>query len=285
MSGGATDNVQPVWLVTGASKGIGRSVAEVAAASGALVFAGTRDVSAVETWASGSTHAARIVPLSLDVDSEQSVESAIAAVVRRAGRIDVLVNNAGYLLYGGVEELSDAEVRRSFGINVFAVLAMTRAVLPIMRGQSSGRIVNMASISANLSSPATGLYSATKAAVLQLSEALDQEVSPLGVRAVAICPGGVRTDFLDASSARRAEQRIEAYASVHDAEAQLARGNHRQGGVPAKVAEAILEVVQMTDPPSRLYLGSDAVGAIERISRSTLKSVDELRSLSTSIDA
>ena len=285
MNGRTIDSVQPVWLVTGASKGIGRSVAEVAAASGALVFAGTRDVSAVESWASGSADAARIVPLSLDVASEQSVGSAIADVVRRAGRIDVLVNNAGYLLYGGVEELSDAEVRRSFDINVFAVLAMTRAVLPVMRGQQSGRIINMASISANLSTPATGLYSATKAAVLQLSEALDQEASPLGVRVVAICPGGVRTDFLDDSSARRAEQRIEAYTSVHDAEDQLAQGNHRQGGVPAKVAEAILEVVRMTDPPSRLYLGSDAVGAIERISRSTLTSVDEFRSLSTSIDA
>ncbi len=285
MSGETTYESQPVWVVTGASKGIGRAVVEAAAASGALVFAGTRDVSLVDAWAAYSEHAARIVPLSLNVTADESVRKATEEVLRRAGRIDVLVNNAGYLLYGGVEELSDAEVRRSFDVNVFAVLSMTRAVLPTMREQGSGRVINLASISANLSSPAIGLYSATKAAVLQLSEALDQEAAPLGVRSIAICPGGVRTDFLDASSARRAEQRIEAYASVHDAEDQLAQGNHQQGGSPAKVAAAILEVARMGEPPSRLYLGTDAVGAIERISRSTIQSVDQHRALSVSIDA
>lgn len=273
----------PIWLVTGASKGIGREVVEAAARSGAHVIAGSRNPDSLTQWAQQQNLDSAITAVPLDISSEEAVHATVAEITQTWGRIDVLVNNAGYLLHGGVEELSDAEVRRSFDVNVFGLLNVTRQVLPVMRAQRGGRIINMASISATITSPATGLYSATKAAVLMFSEALNQEGRELGIHATAICPGGVRTDFLDSSSARRAATTIDDYASVHAVEEQLARGNHRQGGDPRKVAAAILEVAHMPEPPSRIYLGDDALHALDRHAQSILTNAEKYRSLSQSI--
>lgn len=273
---------QSVWLVTGASKGIGREVVEAALNHGDRVIAGSRHPEDLAQWALTNELQDRVLSVALDVTDESSVADAVDAGLERFGRVDVLVNNAGYLLHGGIEELSDAEVRTSFDVNVFGLLNVTRAVLAVMREQGSGHVINMASISANVTSPATGLYSATKAAVLMLTEALADEGRDTGVRATAICPGGVRTDFLDSSSARRAEKVIAAYRSVHQVEDSLARGNHRQGGNPAKVAEAIVAVADMEQPPRRLYLGQDAVAAIRRSQTAVLEEVTRHQELSES---
>lgn len=216
-----------MWLVTGASKGIGREVVEAALGHGGIVIAGSRHPEELTRWALEHELQDRVLSVALDVTDESSVAEAVHSGLERFGRIDVLVNNAGYLLYGGIEELSDAEVRTSFDVNVFGLLNVTRAVLAVMREQGSGHIIDMASISANVTSPSTGLYSATKAAVLMLTEALADEGRDIGVKATAICPGGVRTDFLDRSSARRAQKVIEAYRSVREA------GLSRQGKPPA----------------------------------------------------
>lgn len=271
-----------IWLVTGASKGIGREGVEAALEHGHRIIAGSRHPEELAQWALGNGLQDRVVSVAMDVTDESSVAEAVHAGLERFGRIDVLVNNAGYLLYGGIEELSDAEVRTSFDVNVFGLLNVTRAVLAVMRRQRSGHVIDMASISANVTSPATGLYSATKAAVLMLTESLTDEGRDIGVKATAICPGGVRTDFLDSTSARRAETVIEAYRSVHEVEDSLARGNHRQGGDPAKVAQAIVAVAGMEQPPRRLYLGQDAVEAIRRNQADVIEEVTRNQELSES---
>lgn len=283
MSGEASESKDPaVWLVTGASKGIGREVVEAALGHGGIVIAGSRHPEELTRWALEHELQDRVLSVALDVTDESSVAEAVHSGLERFGRIDVLVNNAGYLLYGGIEELSDAEVRTSFDVNVFGLLNVTRAVLAVMREQGSGHIIDMASISANVTSPSTGLYSATKAAVLMLTEALADEGRDIGVKATAICPGGVRTDFLDSSSARRAQKVIEAYRSVREAEDSLARGNHRQGGDPRKVAEAIVAVAGMGQPPRRLYLGQDALQAIRRNQSQVIEEVTRHQELSES---
>lgn len=291
MSGATNDmhsdlsETSTVWLVTGASKGIGSHVVEAALAHGGLVIAGSRHPEQLARWAVEQGTQDRVLSVALDVTDESSVAAAVRVALEQFGRIDVLVNNAGYLLHGGIEELSDAEVRRSFDVNVFGLLNATRAVLAVMREQGAGRVINMASISANVTSPATGLYSATKAAVLMLTEALAEEGQDVGVSATAICPGGVNTDFLDSSSARRADAVIDAYRSVHQAEEGLSRGNHRQGGDPRKVAEAIVEVAGMDRPPRRLYLGEDALGAISKNQSDVIAEVHRHRELSKSTTA
>lgn len=272
-----------VWMVTGASKGIGRALVETLARSGAHVIAGSRSPDSVAQWAQDAGIGARVLAVALDVTSEDGVTQALREGLDRFGRIDVLVNNAGYLTYGAIEELSFTDIQQNFAVNVFGLLNTTRPVLEIMRSQGSGHIINIASISANVTSPGTGLYSATKAAVLMLTESLADEGRDIGVKATAICPGGVRTDFLDSSSARRAEKIIKDYGSVHQVEKALGQANHRQGGDPRKVAQAIIEVSRMEQPPRRLYLGEDALHAIARNQSDILREIDLHRTLSQSI--
>lgn len=276
------ESEQQVWLVTGASKGIGRDIVDTALEHGSQVIAGSRHPEQVSEWTAEHGLQNKVLSVFLDVTDETSVAEAVRAGVEKFGRIDVLVNNAGYLLYGGIEELSNDEVQRSFGVNVFGLLNVTRSVLAVMRGQGVGHVINMASISANITSAATGLYSSTKAAVLMLTEALADEGRDIGVRATAICPGGVRTDFLDSSSAQRADHVIEAYSSVHHVEEALDRSNHRQGGDPRRVAEAIVAVANMDHPPRRLYLGEDALEAITENQSYIMQEVQLYQQLSKS---
>ncbi|GAA1480890.1 SDR family oxidoreductase [Gordonia sinesedis] len=273
-----------VWFVTGASKGMGLEIVRAALANGDRVVGTSRDAGRLAAAVSADGDIAdRFVPVAMSFTPE-SIAAAVEQAVTVFGRIDVLVNNAGYSLLGAVEEFSPDEVRANFDVNVFGVLEVTQRVLPIMRRQRSGHILTMASISANVTGPATGLYSATKAAVLMLSEALAAEVEPWHIRVTAICPGGVRTDFLDPSSSRHPARRIDDYTNVDAALTSYGRLNHRQGGDPALVAQALLRVADMDDPPTRLYLGVDAVNAITRTTESVLRSVQEYRDLSASID-
>ncbi|RNI25146.1 SDR family oxidoreductase [Flexivirga caeni] len=272
----------PVWLVTGASKGMGLEAVKAALKTGARVAATSRD----KTRLDGQLHAPenRFLPLEMSFTDARDIERAVAHTVERFGQIDVLVNNAGYSLLGAVEEFSAQEVRANFDVNVFGLLAVTRAVLPTMRAQRSGQIINLASISANVTGTATGLYSATKAAVLMLSEALAQEVAPFGIGVTAVCPGGVRTDFLDPSSSRHPQREIDDYTNVREALASYGRLNHNQGGDPRRVAEVFVLLSRMENPPTRLYLGRDALGAIVAKAESVMSDASRLSEISESID-
>lgn len=189
---------QKVWLVTGASKGIGLQIVLEALKAGNIVVGTSRDSQklsqAVATELGETSKNFWAVEMEFD---ETSINTIVAQVIAKYGRIDVLVNNAGYALLGAVEEVELTDVKKNFDVNFFGLLSMTQAVLPQMRKQKAGNIINLASISGTVTGPTQGIYSATKAGVIMLSEALAAEVEPFGIKVTAIAPGGVRTDFLD----------------------------------------------------------------------------------------
>jgi NAD(P)-dependent dehydrogenase (short-subunit alcohol dehydrogenase family) len=205
--------------------------------------------------------------------------------VKTFGRIDILVNNAGYGLLGAVEEASDAETRKLFGTNVFGLLNVTRAVLPHMRRQRSGHIINLSSVGGYTGYPGWGVYGATKFAVEGISEALAGEVAPLGIRVTVVEPGFFRTDFLDETSLSRTALEIDDYCdSVGKTRSHAADVNHGQRGDPRKLAQAFIRLVNAKNPPLRLPLGSDTVERIEAKNAFVAKELAEWRSVATSTD-
>ncbi|RAS06887.1 oxidoreductase [Cupriavidus alkaliphilus] len=249
-----------VWFITGASRGFGLQLTRAALARGDRVVATARNPQAVIGAVGGHDH---LLAVALDVTSEAQAIAAAEAAVARFGRIDVLVNNAGYGLLGAVEEASAREVEQQFATNVFGVLAVTRAVLPQMRRQRSGHIVNISSIGGYAAYPGWGVYGATKFAVEGLTEALSAELAPLGIHATVVEPGFFRTDFLDASSLVRVGTEIGEYAQTVGAmRTHMASANHQQPGDPARLAAALLALADSDTPPVRLPLGSDTVARI-----------------------
>ncbi|UDM52852.1 oxidoreductase [Cupriavidus sp. MP-37] len=249
-----------VWFITGASRGFGLELTRAALARGDRVVATARNPQAV-TGAVGEHE--NLLAVALDVTSEAQAVAAAEAAVARFGRIDVLVNNAGYGLLGAVEEASAREVEQQFATNVFGVLAVTRAVLPQMRRQRSGHIINISSIGGYAAYPGWGVYGATKFAVEGLTEALSAELAPLGIHATVVEPGFFRTDFLDASSLVRVGTEISEYAETVGAmRTHMASANHQQPGDPARLAAALLALADSDTPPVRLPLGSDTVARI-----------------------
>src|ERR1700743_652812 len=250
-----------VWFITGASRGFGALIAEAALKAGDAVVATARDPSTVTKRL--GTHE-RLLATRLDVTSEPEAHEAAGQAVKKFGRIDILVNNAGYGLLGAIEEASAAETERLFGTNVFGLLAVTRAVLPHMRRQRSGHVINLSSVGGYTGYPGWGVYGATKFAVEGISEALAAEVAPLGIKVTVVEPGFFRTDFLDEASLSRTAQEIEDYRdSVGKTRANAANANHGQRGDPRKLATALMELVNAERPPIRLPLGSDTVERIE----------------------
>src|SRR3954471_23973065 len=201
-------NIMRVWFITGASRGFGALIAEAALAAGDAVVATARDPNTV--IARLGTHE-RLLATRLDVTSEAEAHEAAGQAVKKFGRIDILVNNAGYGLLGAIEEASAAETRKLFGTNVFGLLGVTRAVLPHMRRQRSGHIINISSVGGYTGYPGWGVYGATKFAVEGISEALAGEVAPVGIKVTVIEPVFFRTDFLDESSLSRTALVIDDY--------------------------------------------------------------------------
>jgi NAD(P)-dependent dehydrogenase (short-subunit alcohol dehydrogenase family) len=245
-----------IWFITGASRGLGRSFAEAALEAGDRVAATARDTSALEQLV--AEHDDAILPVSLDVTDR---EAAIAAV-RRAhdhfGRLDVVVNNAGYGVSGAVEEVSEEQTRQQIEVNVFGALWVTQAALPLLRAQRSGWIVQVSSIGGLAAFPLTGIYHASKWALEGFSESLRQEVEPFGIRVLMVEPSGFRTDWAG-SSMDRAEP-IDAYQEIdfiaQRRQAQQEENNGQQPGNPDLAARALLQTLDRDDPPFRLLLGN-----------------------------
>ncbi|PSL24243.1 oxidoreductase [Dyadobacter jiangsuensis] len=249
-----------VWFVTGASKGLGLALVQKLLANGFAVAATSRSIDELKT-AVGSTEA-QFLPLSVSLTDEQSVGKAIADTLAAFGRIDVVVNNAGYGLAGSLEELSDAESRGNFDVNVFGTLNVIRAVMPHLRAQGSGHILNISSIAGITGAfPGFGIYCATKFAVNGLSESLAAEVADFGVKVTIVEPGYFRTDFLTAGSFVTPKSSITAYQKVRDSEAlHQEQINGQQPGDPAKAADAMIRIAEEANPPLHLILGEDAFG-------------------------
>jgi NAD(P)-dependent dehydrogenase (short-subunit alcohol dehydrogenase family) len=249
-----------VWLVTGATSGFGRAIVEVAADRGDAVVATGRRLPALEELA--AAYPGRVVPMALDVTDGARIAQVVEEVAARRGRVDVLVNNAGFTQVGAAEETSDEELRRILETHFFGPAALTRAVLPHMRRQGSGAIVQMSSFGGQLSVAGFGAYSASKCALEGFSEALAEEVAPLGIRVLIVEPGAFRTGLFGAGAAVMSRE-IPAYeATVGPTRALVSGGDGSQPGDPAKAAAAIVGALEAERPPLRLALGADAVDAI-----------------------
>jgi NAD(P)-dependent dehydrogenase (short-subunit alcohol dehydrogenase family) len=271
-----------VWFITGASRGFGALIAEAALKAGDAVVATARDPSTVAKRLGPHE---RLLATRLDVTNEAEAHEAAGQAVKKFGRIDILVNNAGYGLLGAIEEASAAETERLFGTNVFGLLAITRAVLPHMRRQRSGHVINLSSVGGYTGYPGWGVYGATKFAVEGISEALAGEVAPLGIKVTVVEPGFFRTDFLDEASLSRTAREIEDYRdSVGRTRAHAADANHGQRGDPRKLAQAFIALTNAETPPLRLPLGSDTVERIEAKNALVAKELAEWRTVATSTD-
>jgi NAD(P)-dependent dehydrogenase (short-subunit alcohol dehydrogenase family) len=250
---------EKVWMITGASRGIGAEIAKVVLAAGEQLIATARDAQALAHLGSHEN----VIAVSMDVTNEAQVRSGVREGLDRFGKIDVLVNNAGFGLLGAVEETTAEEVERIYRTNVFGLLHVTRAVLPSMRQQRSGHIINLSSLGGYRASAGWGVYCSTKFAVEGLTEALHDELAPLGIHATVVEPGFFRTDFMDHRSLSKTEQQIADYAeTVGKTRAVAVEHNHQQPGDPAKLAAAILQLANATQPPLRLPLGGDALQRI-----------------------
>ena len=270
------------WFITGASRGFGLRIAKLALEQGDNVVATARRAEAV-IEALGPRE--RLLALPLDVTDEAQAKAAAAAAVEAFGSIDVLLNNAGFGLLGAVEEASAEDVERVYRTNVFGLLNVTRAVLPTMRAQRSGRILNISSIGGYRAGPGFGVYSSTKFAVEGLSESLHAELAPLGVHVTVVEPGYFRTDFLDATSLTVSGDEIADYAETAGRVRQIAADlNHGQPGDPDKLAQVLVDFADAANPPVRLPLGSDTVAAIEAKHVSDAAIVAQWRSVSVSTD-
>lgn len=246
-----------VWLITGCSTGFGKYLATEVLELGYKAVVTARKKGDIESIVAGYPDTA--LALELDVTKKDQIAAAVSATLERFGRIDVLVNNAGIGYFGAVEESEDDEVRRMFDINVFGLANMTQAVLPTMRKQRSGHILNVASIGGLVSFPAVGFYNATKYAVDGLSEALAKEVAHLGIKVTIIAPSGFRTDWAG-RSAKNSEIVIEDYApSAHQNKSAIRGYSGNQPGDPVRAAKAMVKVVESANPPLRLLLGVAAL--------------------------
>lgn len=270
------------WLITGASRGFGELIARKALENGDAVIATARKT---DGMAERFGNHPNLLPVQLDVTNEQQAHQAVVEGIKRFGRIDILVNNAGYGLLGAVEEATKEEIEPLFATNVFGLLAVTRAVLPHMRRQRSGHVINISSIGGYEAYHGWGVYGATKFAVEGLSEALHQELKPLGIHVTVVEPGFFRTDFLDASSLVTSGNQIADYAETVGVMRNVASDlSHAQPGNPAKLADAFLTLANAKNPPLRLPLGSDTVARIEQKNRSVAAELDQWRDLALSTD-
>jgi NAD(P)-dependent dehydrogenase (short-subunit alcohol dehydrogenase family) len=271
---------QKVWFVTGASKGLGLTLIKKLLDQGYQVAATSRRKHDLESAAGKQDN---FLPLEVDLTDEKSVSDALSATVEKFGRIDVVVNNAGYGMLGGLEELSDKESRGNFDINVFGMLNVIRNVLPQLRKQASGHIFNIASIGGFTGSyPGFGIYCATKFAVHGLSESLATEVEAFGIKVTIVSPGYFRTNFLDSSLATPAAP-IAAYEAVRASQfMHQEQINGNQQGDPEKAADVFINVAALDQAPLHLFLGQDAYDGVNQKIKNIEREMEVVKHLALS---
>lgn len=277
-------STKKVWFVTGASKGLGLTLVKKLLAEGYSVAATSRNVSELQKVINEEN--STFLPLEVDLVNENSVAEAVSKSIEKFGKIDVVVNNAGYGQLGTLEELTDKESRQNFDTNVFGSLNVIRKTMPYFRAQKSGSIFNIASIG-GLSGefPGWGIYCATKFAVVGFTEALAAEVKEFGVNATVIYPGYFRTDFLTGGSLRTPENEIDAYTTARQNQKMHEQDiNGNQPGSPEKAATAMIELAEMQNPPVHLVLGSDAFQMANTKLTTLQNEISDFQTLSTSTD-
>lgn len=262
-----------VWFITGCSTGFGRNLAQEALEKGHKVAVTARKIPDVKDLADKYPDTAHAI--TLDVTKPEQVAAAVKEAVDKFGRIDVLVNNAGIGYFGAIEESEEEEVRRMFEINFFGLAAVTKEVLPVLRKQRSGHIINISSVGGSVAFPGIGFYNASKFAVTGYSEALAKELAPLGIHVTVIAPSGFRTDWAG-RSANDTKVKIDDYsATAHTNQGTIRGYSGNQPGDPVRAAQAIIKVTETENPPVRLFLGAGALKGIR----------NKLEELKTDVDA
>jgi NAD(P)-dependent dehydrogenase (short-subunit alcohol dehydrogenase family) len=272
-----------VWFITGAGSGIGAATARAALKAGDRVIATGRNLDKVRN-ALSDVAGDKLAFIQLDVTNEAQAKAAVDEAMKAYGRIDVLVNNAGYSLLGNFEELSTAEIEGLLSTNFYGVIYVMRAVLPVMRKQRSGRIINISSLAGIVGFKHCGAYSAAKFAVEGLSRSVAQEVEPFGIKIVAVEPGFFRTDLLDAHNARYGSSTIADYAAEGTAEAMWSGYNGTQRGDPAKLGDVLVKIAGMENPPQQFVAGSDALAVARPALEARLQELRAYEDLSKSTD-
>ena len=270
-----------VFLVTGSSRGLGRQIAEKALAAGHEVVATARTPEQLSDLV--ERYGTRVRAIRLDVTDPGAARAAVATAVAEFGRLDVVVNNAGYANTAAVEDITDADFREQVDTNLFGVVNVTKAALPVLREQGGGHIIQVSSVGGRMTTPGLSAYQAAKFAVGGFSEALAQEVAPLGIKVTVLEPGGMRTDWAGASMrippiSAPYEQTVGRIVRLHSDMPD------RSAGDPAKVAELVLTVADLDEPPVRLLVGSDAYHYAQQVARARMETDEKWRELSVSTD-
>ena len=265
----------PVWFITGCSTGFGLELARLVLARGWKAVVTARDAERVQSLANDA--ADRALAVSLDVTDQSAIDDVVRRSTERFGRIDVLVNNAGYGYQASVEEGVEAEIRAQFDANVFGLFALTRAVLPVMREQRRGHVINITSVAGLMGFPSSGYYAASKHAVEGWSDALAAEVKPLGIHVTCIEPGPFRTDWAG-RSLKQTPSRIPEYADTAAARMAATSGySGKQPGDPVRAAEAMIHITEIPDPPRHFVLGKFGLDNVTAKLRDRLAEIEAWR--------
>ena len=274
--------LKKVWFITGASKGLGLSLVNQLLQAGQSVAATSRTGS--ELSRAVNTNSEKFLPLEVNLADEISVEQAVNATIAKFGRIDVVINNAGYGVGGSIEELSDEETRQAFDVNVFGTLNVIRKASPHLRKQRSGHIINIASIAGIAGATGWAVYSAAKAAVIALSEVLAEDVKEFGVKVTVVAPGAFRTSFLTQESLVLAQHPIDEYEEVRNVHARYLKMDGAQAGDPEKAAAAMISLASMPNPPIHLLLGNDALSRANAKLDALKKEIQDWKAITISTD-
>ena len=249
-----TNQKDKIWFITGASKGMGFELTKTLLANGNKVVATSRNAKSIENKIDNSQN---LLALTVDLSSDTSVKKAVDTAVEAFGKIDVVVNNAGYWIVGSVEEMSDKEFRNSVDINLFGTVNVIRAAMPHLRKQKSGHIINISSVAGYAGFASSGSYTASKFAVIGLSESLAQEAAPFNINITVVAPGVFRTNFLNTGSLQIAESLIDEY-QTKEKTGTWEQLNGTQSGDPAKLVQILMDIAELENPPLHLLLGPDA---------------------------
>lgn len=272
-----TAKQEKVWLITGASKGLGFNLTKLLLSSGHRVVATSRNTAALEE--SITENKENLFAIPLDISSDADVKSAIDKAIAHFGQIDVVVNNAGYALVGSMEEMTDAEFRSTIDVNLFGTVNIIRQVMPHLRKQGAGHIINISSNAGYVGVANAASYNAAKFAVIGLTEALAQEVKPFGIKTTVIAPGQFRTEFMN--SLQYVENRIADYG-VDEAEKTWSKASGTQPGDPDKLVSILLRISEMEEPPLHLLLGPDTYELVLQKRKEEAAEIEQWRALTLS---
>ncbi|MBE8519315.1 SDR family oxidoreductase [Amycolatopsis sp. H6(2020)] len=264
-----------IWFITGSSRGFGRQFAEAAVARGDKVAATARNAASLTELV--AAHGDAVLPLALDVTDKAAVTAAVEQAHRHFGRLDVVVNNAGYGLFGTVEEVTEQQVRDQFETNFYGSLWVTQAALPLLRAQGSGHLVQISSVGGVTAFPNLGIYNASKWALEAMSEALAQEVAAFGIKVTLVEPGGFATDWAGSSGVFAAQSPV-----YDELRAAVAAGwRHVESGDPAAAGPALLKVVDADHPPLRVFFGTAPLGMVPQVYAERLKTWEDWADVAT----